>query len=260
MYSLSVLATVFATFLVATPSALAAPSCNVAIKTRSSRPNRLTAGSTFVIKSSVQNTGSTLLQNLYFQLQLPDFLVPTKAVAHNRLVTGGKAPVLQGSFVSFPNLTLAARKKLLVNVKVGVPTCQPKGAVEIQALAYRLDSKDVVTCSNAASPYKLDVVTTKSRKWHTFTGGDCDTPPTFPENTRCLEAVPVGSRRRELTKTKARQQRELRTYTKDECLNACATSLNTLPFYYNLDGDGNCFCCATCTLAFAQGWQVRSCI
>lgn len=263
----SILATVLVVLLMGM-SLTSGATCNVAIKLKSFSASKLVAGSTFVINGLVQNTGSTQLTGLFFQLQVPNFLEFLKASPANK---GKQPPTLAGSFISFPDLRLAARKKLKIKVKVGVPACQKVGSVQIQALAYQKDKNDQLTCITVATPYTVKVVGQKKSAWgkHAFTGNGCIVPTPSPsssfslvaDNTRCLEAVPVFSRRRILArqeedKSQAEPGRKLVSYTANECFAACGTYLGVNPYYFNLDGSGNCFCCETCLKIYDPNWMV----
>ena len=178
----SILTTVLAALLMGMPLTSGAP-CNVAIKPNSFRANKLVAGSTFVINGLVQNTGSTQLTGLFFQLQVPNFLEPLKASSAKK---GNRPPTLAGSFVSFPDLRLAARKKLKFKMKIGVPACQEVGSVQIQALAYQTDDNDQLTCTTVATPYTVKVTGQKKSALgkHVFTGNDCIVPTPSPSSSR----------------------------------------------------------------------------
>jgi len=68
----------------------ATPPCRVAFsKMRASHAKNLIAGKSFTFTGSIKNTGASELKDLYFQLELPDYLVPIKAVASKSMLAGG---------------------------------------------------------------------------------------------------------------------------------------------------------------------------
>lgn len=237
--------------------------CNVAFsKTRNTAAKKVVAGKTFIWTESIKNTGSTKLNDLYFQVALPNFLVPVKATAP-KLVN----PLLQDQYVWFRKMQLPAHKTLKVKVTVGVKSCQPAGTVQIPGIAYQLDGTGQVVCSSETTPYTINVVRKKSassNKWGasqkhaSWDDDDCVTPapdPTSPynliaENQRCVDAKLLGSRRRlEAAEQEEQEERELaNTYTPNQCFQACGVYLQVTrtPYYFNLDRSRQCYCCIKC--------------
>jgi hypothetical protein len=91
-------------------------------------------------------------------------------------------------------MSLVARKTLCIKVKVGVPTCQVAGSVQLQGIAYSLDDNGALTCSTAATPFRTTVARKAAalKARHAITG-NCTTlvPGTNYAldytNTRCVE-------------------------------------------------------------------------
>jgi uncharacterized repeat protein (TIGR01451 family) len=113
-------------------SSSAAP-CNVAFRkapAASHATKKVIAGKTFTYTQSIKNTGSTQLNNLYFQLQLPDFLVSVKATA-SKFVKGSETLLFGKQYVWLRDMQLAARKTLKVRVTIGVKDCQPSSVVVV---------------------------------------------------------------------------------------------------------------------------------
>eukprot|EP00624_Nannochloropsis_granulata_P007229 evm.model.NODE_6894_length_12761_cov_59.915287.1 len=67
------------------------------------------------------------------------------------------SPLPDGKYVHVRNMSLVARKTLCIKVKVGVPTCQVAGSVQLQGIAYSLDDNGALTCSTAATPFRTIV-------------------------------------------------------------------------------------------------------
>jgi hypothetical protein len=185
-----------AAFLMLSSSSSAA-SCNVAFRKAPAAGHstkKVIAGKTFVFSQSIKNTGSTQLKDLYFQVELPAYLVPVKATAPK--FVKGSDTLLQGRKVLLRDMQLAARKTLKVRITIGVKGCQSAGNVQIQGSAYQLDSTDQVICSSDMTPYTISVVrknSASSKKWGasqkhaTWDDDDC-TPPT-PAPTRAPPVV-----------------------------------------------------------------------
>jgi hypothetical protein len=239
---------------------------------------KVIAGKTFTFRQSIKNTGSNQLKDLYFQVELPAYLVPVKAtVAPKYTLAGGPGVLMENQYVVFHEMQLPVRKKLKVKVTIGVKSCQPSGNVQIKGIAFQLGVTGQVVCSSEMTPYPIIVVRKKkvssNNKWGalqkhaTWDDDDCTTPTPAPssssspynmigENQRCLEAKLLDSRRRletiEQQEHKGQEQHEDRelanTYTPDECYQACAGYLQvtTTPYYFNLDTSGQCYCCQTC--------------
>lgn len=236
-----------------------------------SRASKLDTGKTFNAAVRIKNTGGTTLTNLYVQIQLPDFLVPIKATASKRALAGAPSPILQGEYIWFPKLTLAARKVLKIKMRIGVPHCQPVGTAQIKGIVYQLDANGLVTCSTLATPYTITVKgTNRGYKYANWDHG-CVTPTPAPTSTfvqvgvdqRCLEARLLGSRReRELAEVERQAEeakRELATsYTSNQCYQACGDYLGGgVPYFFNLDTAGNCYCCEECLAIYDPNFTVR---
>ena len=203
------------------------PDCNVAItmngvslQRNKNTVKQLSTGKTFSVSVTVKNTGSSKLNNLYFQLELPNYLVAIKSVLSKQASLGSSEPLLEGRYVWFRKMNLAAHKSLRIKVKVGVPSCQPQGTVHIQGIAYQLGggggvASDQILCSTVAAPSTINVrqpakwgSNSKTTSKHTSVWWDdedgCTTPTPAPsstytlvgQNQRCLEAELLGSRRR----------------------------------------------------------------
>ena len=80
----------------------ATPPCSVAFsKMRASHAKNSIAGKSFTFTGSIKNTGSTELKDLYFQLELPDYLVPIKAITSKSTLAGGPGIKLEKKYVWF---------------------------------------------------------------------------------------------------------------------------------------------------------------
>ena len=137
---------------------VAAAPCNVVTKTHLHGARKLGTGSTFRAQARLKATGSTQLANIYFQIELPDFLVPIKSAVSGHIEGGASLPVIQGRRLLFPGLTLHAKKQLKITLRIGVRQCQALGKVAIAAPTYQLDVNGTVTCSNIATPSTVNVV------------------------------------------------------------------------------------------------------
>jgi hypothetical protein len=214
------------------------------------------AGKAFNLTASIKNTGLTKLDDFYFQFQIPPFLVPVKAKASKSVAQGGPDPlIIRRGYVFFRAMSLPPRKGLKVLVTVGVKTCQPLGPVHIPSLAYQLNSTGWPTCLTQVPPTTVKI--TKAVKVRGGDGGasSCTTPTPSPshiyepvgDGLRCLESVPVESLNSQLTP---------KPYSVGDCYAACGFALNTLPFYFALDGSEHCYCSKTCTIIYAPDWTV----
>jgi len=249
----------------------ATPPCSVAFsKMRASHAKNLIPGKSFTFTGSVKNTGSTELKDLYFQIELPDYLVPIKAVASKSTLAVGPGIELAKKYIWFRTMQIPARKFLKIKVTIGVKSCQPPGRVAIQGIAYQLNSTGQVVCSNEITSNTINVVgksdlKRRYKRHAIWDDNDCTSPapaPTSPyfllgDNQRCLEARLIGTRRLE-TMVQEEHDRDLAsTYTPDQCNQACVEYLQvTIPIYFNLDSIGQCYCCATCTVIYAPGFTV----
>ncbi len=254
-------------------AASAAPSCNVGITLKA--PKTVVAGRKFTTSASIKNTGAATLNNFYFQLELPDFML-AKAARGSAFAMKKRAessPLLDGRYVHFRNMSVAARKTLRIKVTAGVPTCQAAGSVQLQGMAYSLDDDGALTCSTAATP----ITTTVARKTaalkakHAITG-DCTTPAPgtnyalLNTNTRCTESVPLESLEpgpiRALTAEEEARGRQLLlpgSPAELQCWQCCGKALDaTGPYYFNLAADGQCYCCDTCTPVYVPDWTVSA--
>jgi hypothetical protein len=245
-------------------------------KTRTTPAKQVVAGKTFTFTRSIKNTGSTQLKGLYFQLELPAYLVPIKATASKTALAGGPGILLEDQYVWFRKMQLPAHKTLRVKVKIGVQNCQPVGLVQIQGIAYQLESTDQVVCSKAMAPYAINVVRkpgwsklAAKNKRATWDDDNCITPAPAPtstynlvaENRRCLEARLLGTRHRRLETVEQQGHGERRlaiTYTPNQCYQACADYLQvtTTPYYFNVDSSGQCYCCKTCLAVYNPNFTV----
>ena len=263
----SIMATV-ATALMAASSALAIP-CNVDVKARSTHAKRINTGRTFTVSAKVTNTGSSTLNNIYVQLTLPDYLVPVKGSVSKFAHTDSSEPVLSGEFVWFRSLSLPAKKAIRIKAAVGVQACQPAGDVQIEGIAYQLDTNGGVLCSTMFNPPTINVVRsskTTNKKLAKWDEEDCVTPTPAPSSVfdlqatsqRCLEAVPLARRR--LTAEKGKNEhRELVPggMTSNQCFQACADFLSTTtPYYFNLSPTSDCYCCKTCFPIYDPNWKI----
>jgi hypothetical protein len=258
------------TALVATS---AAPSCNVDIKFRT--PKRVLAGRKFTASASIKSMGTATLDNFYFQLELPDYMLPKSGRASAFAIKkDGPQPLLDGRYVHFRAMSLKARKTLRVKVKVGVPTCQAAGPVQLQGIAYNLDSSGDLICSTTAMPANTTVARkTKLLNAKHAIQGNCTTPTPgtnfglLGANTRCTESVPLGTLdlangRRALADTAVeeahgRQLLPSASSASLQCWSCCGKALNaTGPYNFNLGADGQCYCCGTCTPVHVPDWMV----
>jgi hypothetical protein len=178
----------------------ATPPCSVAFsKMRASHAKNSIAGKSFTFTGSIKNTGSTELKDLYFQLELPEYLVPIKAIASKSTLAGGPGIKLEKKYVWFRKMQLPPRKFLKIKVTIGVKSCQSSARVAIEGIAYQLDSTGQVVCSNEITSSTIDVVGKSDFKRHSkrhaiWDDDDCTTPapaPTSPfflvgDNQRCL--------------------------------------------------------------------------
>lgn len=266
--------------LLASAPIVAADTCNLAFdKLRASRAKGVIPGKTFTFSGSLQNTGGNRLDHLYLKIEMPEYLVPVKAMASKAASWEAPGTLVQESSVVFRKLVLPFRRKLKFKVIIGTKSCRPSGAVEIQGIAYRLDDADQITCTKLMTPYSVYVVRSakgwtgrKQAKHASWDDGDCTTPTPAPssdfevvgQNTRCLEAKLLGSRRRHLAvatemkkKPEELQRRELPTYTADQCYEACGGYLGVpAPYYLNVDASGNCYCCETCRRVYDPNFTV----
>jgi hypothetical protein len=137
---------------------VAAAPCNVVTKMHLYGARKLGTGSTFRAQARLKATGSTQLANIYFQIELPDFLVPIKGAVLGHSKGGASSPIIQGRRVVFPGLTLHAKKQLKITLRIGVPQCQALGEVAIASATLQRDVNDTVTCSNIATPSTVNVV------------------------------------------------------------------------------------------------------
>ena len=174
-------ATLLASVLVA-----AAPPCDVAMKMRLSGSHKLGPGSTFLAQATLKSTTSRKLTDLYFQFELPAFLVPIKGAVSGH-ARGGASPFTnQGRRVVFPGLTLFTKKWLKIKLRIGVPQCQALGTVAVGAATYQLDGNGLVTCSTVATPSAVEVVNKRHKvKRAPWDGGDC---------VVCLDYKQAGSK------------------------------------------------------------------
>jgi hypothetical protein len=272
--AIHVLAVVAALLGAALPFA-SAVSCNVDIKLRA--PKRVLAGRKFTASASIKNMGTATLDNFYFQLELPDYMLPKSGRASPFAIKkDGPQPLLDGRYVHFRAMSLKARKTLRVKVKVGVPTCQAAGPVQLQGIAYNLNSSGDLTCSTTAMPADTTVARkTKLLNAKRAIQGNCTTPTPgtnfglLGANTRCTESVPLGTLdlangRRALADTpveeaRGRQLLPSASSAELECWSCCGNALNaTGPYYFNLAADGQCYCCETCTPVYVPDWTVRA--
>ncbi len=151
--------------------------------------------------------------------------------------------------VYFRAMRLKARKTLRVKVKVGVPTCQDAGPVQLQGIAYNLNSSGELTCSTTAMPASTTVARkTKLLNAKHAIQGNCTTTPTngtnfglLGANTRCTESVPLGmlgqaNDRRALGDTameEARGRQLLPSASSElECWSCCGNALNATGLYF----------------------------
>ncbi len=253
-------------------SVSAAPSCNVGIKLKA--PKTVVAGRKFTTRASIKNTGTATLNNFFFQLELPDYMLPraARASAFARKKRADSSPLLDGKYVHFRNMSLAVRKTLRIKVAVGVPTCQAAGSVQLQGIAYSLDGNDL-TCNTTATP----VATVVARKTAIINRknaikGNCTVPPAPPtegfallgDNTRCLQAEPSEPLApvRALTASEEVRGRQLMPSASPaelQCWGCCGKALNaTEPYYFNLAADGQCYCCLECTPVYVPDWTVSA--
>lgn len=257
--------TIAATALMAAlPSADAAnphpDGCWVSITVKAKKAKAIYAGKAFNVTARIKNTGLTKLDDFYFQFQVPLFLIPLKTKASKPVANGGPDPlIIRRGYVFFRGMSLPPRKALKVLLTVGVKTCQPVGAVQITSLAYQLNSTGWPTCLTQVPSTKINVIK-NAKIARVKAGGDggalsCITPTPSPSGIyepvgnglRCLESVPVESLNSQLTPT---------TYSVGNCYAACGFALNTLPFYFALDGSKHCYCSKTCTIIYAPDWTV----
>lgn len=156
--------------LLSPASLVAAAPCNVVTKMHLYGARKLVTGSIFRAQARLKATGSTQLANIYFQIELPDFLVPIKGAVKG----GTSSPIIQGRRVVFPGLTLHAKKQLKITLRIGVPQCQALGEIAIAAATYQLDVNGTVTCSNIATPSTVNVVKKAHKeKRAMWDGEDC---------------------------------------------------------------------------------------
>lgn len=243
----------------------ASPQCSVGVKLK--MPKRVKAGREFSASASIKNTGTTTLDGLYFRFQLPNFLLPLAARAPG--ANRGSPPVIDGRYVYFPALRLPPRKALRLSITAGVPTCQAAGTVQLQGLAYQLDQNSDIVCTTTTAPATATVVVKPAviKAKHAIQG-DCTPPPPpgqgyslLGENTRCLEAEPLDPIPiRALTATEEARGRQLLPGASPEelqCWTCCGAHLEaTGPYYFNLDADGQCYCCAECDPLYAPAYTV----
>jgi hypothetical protein len=232
------------------------PQCS--LKAKLSAPKAAVAGRKFTASATVKNTGTTTLDHFYFQLQLPDYLLPMAARGSAYATKGAPAPLLEAPFVRFRSMRLPARKTLRLRVTVGVPTCQPTGSVQLEGVAYRLDDDGNIACLTTVAPVSTTVARKKAalnakRAIH----GNCTAspvPPTPPApggvpysiapNTICQQAAPLEplDPTRALTAAEeVRGRRLMPTASPAElqCWTCCGEHLDaTGPYYFNMDAQG----------------------
>ena len=261
-------------------SAWAVP-CDVAI--RLSAPKKVVAGKKFTATASIRNTGSTaIVDGLYFQLELPDYLVPRGGRASAFATKGASDAdaVLDPRFVRFGSLRLPARKTLRLKMAIGVPTCQAAGPIALQGMAYRLDGDDNVACSTSAT-----IMTTVARKIAVANSkhavqGNCTEPGPGTEgmalvgtNERCMQSQPLPEdqvrRFRSLLKAQAQvgagneagahRMLAASQSAAQACFACCAEFLGVAPpYYFNVRDDGRCYCCEDCDPVYVPGWTVSA--
>ena len=252
--------------------------CQVAFgKMRASNVKRVIAGKTFTFSGSIKNTGYTQLDDLYFQIELPNYLVPIKATGSKQALAGGPGIKLENQYIWFRKMQLPGRKSLKIKATIGVKRCQPSGSVAIIGIAYQLNSNGQVLCSNQFTPYRVNIVRSTWNKNAGYSStmwddDDCTTPTPAPTTTfvsigddqRCLEARLLGSRRLEAVTATQEQEdgRELAitTYTTNQCYQACGAYLQvtSLPYYFNVDSRGQCYCCETCLALYDPDFTVTT--
>ena len=272
--------------LAAHTAAASTATCGVGITL--STPKTASAGRTFTVSASIKNSRSASLSDFYFQLQLPDYLVPMTVRAAAIAGVKTNPPLLEGRFVRFRGLHLPAYKTIRIKLKAGVPACQSAGEVIVQGIAYKLsDGAANVTCSTITNPVLTTVVrksagsNTSSKGKRAAILGNCTRPtPSAPvvllgENERCLQAVPlpvVEARRfRSLVGEPEENKQELhketpsrrmlamtKTSAAQACYACCGQYLGVAPpYYFNVNPDGLCYCCEDCMPIYSPLWTVR---
>ncbi len=270
MRTFNVIAALTALLAAAGFSAADFPQCSVTAII--SAPKTVKAGRKFTASASIRNTGTTALDDLYLQFQLPDYMLPMKARAPAFATKHGPAPLLEGRYVYFRNMRLPARKTLRVKVSVGVPTCQAAGSVQLKGLVYRLDENRNIACTHTATPAATTVARKKAiinRK--NAIQGNCTAPPAPPtqgytllgSDTLCLQAEPLEllAPARALTASEEGRGRQLMPSASPaelQCWGCCGFALDaTASYYFNVAADGQCYCCAECDPVYAPDWVVR---
>jgi hypothetical protein len=168
---------------------VAAAPCNVATEMHLYGARKLGTGSIFRAQARLKATGSTELVNIYFQIELPDFLVPIKGAVKG----GATSPIIQGRRVVFPGLTLHAKKQLKITLRIGVPQCQALGEVAIAAATYQLDVNGTVTCSNIVPSSTVSVVKKAHKeKRAMWDGKDCVPCPRLVYNQVGSKIIGTG--------------------------------------------------------------------
>lgn len=242
--------------LAASATACSIPQCSVMAEL--SAPKTAVAGRKFTTSATIKNTGATALDNFYFQLQLPDYLLPLAARGSAYATKGAPAPLLEAPYVRFRGIRLPAHKTLRLKMTVGVPTCQATGSVQLEGVAYRLDGDGSIACLSTVAPVSTTVAHKKvARNAKHAIQGNCTASPTPPAppapggdpysvapDTLCVQAEPLNpfdSTRALTVVEEGRGRRLMPTASPAElqCWTCCGEHLNaTGPYYFNMDAEG----------------------